>query len=82
MKYYQTFIVSGKGVFPYDMLRYDHCWSGTQDSVIIMCRDSDFNFLRHVNISRYVHTKTEMPTIGRWASFGWTVSNVETKKIS
>lgn len=65
-----TFTVEGSGMFPYDMLRYDHAWplNEPDDSPrlaadwaegrrrVVLCSDSP-----------------QAPTVGRWESFTWRV---------
>jgi len=69
--YIQSFLVRGTGHFPYDMLRYDGCWPSTSDDVLEMTYESRES--RVVKLTRYTRTKKEMPTTGRWTSFGWNV---------
>ncbi len=62
------FVVEGSGTFPYDMLRYDHCWPESEG------RDSPL-LDGHQN-KRQVTLLTDSqfaPTEGRWASFTWKV---------
>ena len=59
-----TFTVSGRGVFPVDMLRYDQCcpvFPG--DAAYILT-----TFKREVRLN-----SDKYPTTDRWASFGWYV---------
>ena len=70
--YYQPFAVTGRGAFPTDMLRYDHCWPKTQDDIIPMASASYYG-TRRVQLARYVDNKKEQPTFERWSSFGWLV---------
>jgi hypothetical protein len=79
MKYSQRFFVMGKGTFPMDMLRYDGCFPASQDAVVAL--DSTVPGNRSIQMRRYVSDKAAVPTTGRWASFGWTVSNVSTVKL-
>jgi hypothetical protein len=62
-----TFYVSGRGQFPYDMLRYDQCWPADTESALLM--DSEVN--SHVR-SIKLHSYRE-PTLDRWSSFLWSV---------
>lgn len=72
------FAVSGSGDFPFDMLRYDACWpSSSLDAssigqpcyserkghrvVILACRPGGYGVV---------------PTVARWASFGWKAGNL------
>ncbi len=83
MRYVQTFYVTGSLSFPLDMLRYDACFPASQDAVgeLIAAlgthRERPKPFWR-VELARYVRTKTEMPTVDRWASFMY---EVEAKSI-
>lgn len=79
MKYSQCFYVMGSGTFPFDMLRYDGCFPASQDAVVAL--DSEVPGNRSIQMRRYVSAKDQLPTAGRWASFGWTVSNVSTVKL-
>jgi hypothetical protein len=59
-----TYTVTGSGIFPTDMLRYDRSSPRTtEDAVNIMRQD-----LRSVEL-RSFHS----PTADRWASFGWRI---------
>lgn len=80
-----TFTVTGPGMFPIDMLRYDECHPATeQDAAKIMAR-----FTRYMsadctvpdkspikltrNVIAMARARTWTPTVARWQSFGWTV---------
>jgi hypothetical protein len=71
-----TFEVVGSGEFPVDMLRYDLCWpSSEQDSGLTAEAAGD-----HVRFkrTRYITLRgLKTPTVARWASFGWTVTEPE-----
>ena len=63
-----TFCVLGRGAFPADMLRHDHCYPADTTSALAILRTSEDPrevYLRTDNL-RHV-------TPGRWSSFGWTV---------
>lgn len=77
MKYRQTFTVTGSGVFPLDMLRYDACWPAHEREIWMLGGSAE---TRDVHISRNVEGKHDVPTLARWASFGWTVTDVKTEK--
>lgn len=69
--------------FPIDMLRYDHATPFTeQDSGKIQ---SSFRPKRRATTNSATQTITvamhREPTVGRWASFGWRVTNVETRRV-
>lgn len=72
-----TFTVTGKGLFPFDMLRYDRCTPKTEaDSRVIedttrRARTPDARLPKRVTL-----VGAQAPTEGRWHSFGWTVESV------
>jgi len=62
------FTVTGTGQFPVDMLRYDSCWPATES-------DSTRLGGGPVMEPRSVTVRgLRRPTVGRWKSFGWSVS--------
>lgn len=76
MKYFQKFSVTGTGPFPFDMLRYDYCYPADSDSAMEMGETEN----RTVWLSRRVGLPENQPTGGRWASFGWKLNEVSTRK--
>lgn len=71
--------------FPLDMLRYDFCYPTDGDSAMeigssfdsYISKDRRESYQRFsVNLS-----STVPPTKERWQSFGWTVINVEKRRI-
>ncbi len=66
IKYVYT--VTGRGMFPFDMLRYDQCWPSDSESAARMDISRD---LRSIQLSSY-----SQPTIGRWTSFLWSVGHL------
>jgi hypothetical protein len=61
--------VSGRGVFPFDMLRYDSCWpSSAEDAVKLDWGNMGGHSQRSVKMRSY-----QEPTVDRWSSFLWTV---------
>jgi len=95
--YYIKFKVHGCLTFPVDMLRYDHCHPTTPRSIdgIILSRDNssteEMKERRTVElgmvvvgaakeVKRAIDAKT-VPTVGRWASFGWAVSVVDVRRM-
>jgi hypothetical protein len=61
------YYVTGRGYFPTDMLRYDRCWPCTGEDAVMM----DQSRMQH---PRSIHLRSyQMPTIGRWSSFLWSV---------
>jgi hypothetical protein len=58
------FAVEGRGDFPADMLRYDHCWPATEAMSRLLGQSHN----------RVIYLKgLTGPTPARWASFGWKV---------
>lgn len=73
-KFYE-FTVTGSGQFPTDMLRYDACYPTDHTNGLIAPYREDSSFYRE---RRSVNLRsTNPPTIDRWMSFGWAVSNVD-----
>lgn len=71
-----TFTVQGRGVFPFDMLRYDHCWPDTSEDAVCM---GHYTEPRKVNLRCHYSNgaAVQSPTKARWASFGWQVETVQ-----
>lgn len=71
-QYYHRYTVEGSGYFPLDMLRYDSSYPATSEAV------DGLNGLqeqqRTVELGCVNHKKWE-PTVGRWNSFGWSVTS-------
>jgi hypothetical protein len=64
-----TFTVRGYGKFPFDMLRYDRCWPYMSEDAERLAQVADSDTLRTFVLT----TDKRMPTVTRWASFGWPV---------
>ena len=74
------FTVTGKGLFPVDMLRHDRCYPvGVEDSTAIEWsfnaeRNRKTNPVRTVRLASERSAVADMhPCVGRWESFGWNV---------
>lgn len=66
-----TFIVTGSGHFPVDMMRYDRCVPKTQDDISLAFSRRDD---RRVEVIAFTISGNKLePTIQRWLSFGWPV---------
>lgn len=64
MSTYHRYRVSGRGPFPFDMLRYDQAWpENTLDAHRMAAMDRRTLLMQ----------SDRRPTVERWASFGWTV---------
>lgn len=72
--------VTGKGMFPIDMLRHDQCFPISEsDSEIIR---HSFRIIRSDDVDRIVALghwgpSSWSPTAERWKSYGWTVTHHE-----
>jgi len=78
--YSTMFEVTGRGSFPFDMLRYDACFPVDTGSANNMTRSGDYTVPQHelpvvILMCHHEDPKWE-PTFGRWASFGWGVTRV------
>lgn len=71
-----TYIVTGKGHFPTDMLRYDRCWPEDGEAVVSMGArpDDTEGFFDVIRVIRLASVRP--PTAERWAGFGWTVREI------
>ena len=83
MPYSQTFTVTCKQL-PLDMLRYDRCYPSQSTDVIIMIahncnKIADKSF--SIDLKRIMLNKNDNLTIGRWNSFGCSISNIHTRKL-
>lgn len=79
--YYSIAEVKGSGNFPVDMLRYDGCYPHRSEDAIEIGISIGVREAKRpgegysVQVSRQRKTKAEAEnwTVGRWASFGWTL---------
>jgi len=82
--YYTDFEVTGRGGFPYDMLRYDRCYPTDTLSAQTMeihdewAPDAAMRVKGDRTIKlRCIHSgKQWEPTKARWNSFGWGVTEI------
>ncbi len=70
-RYLQKAVVTGRGCFPLDMLRYDHCYPATGTDVSSLHASITERGTFSVGVSRVSATAYEQWTADRWASFGW-----------
>lgn len=71
----RRFTVTGRGSFPYDMLRYDSCWPARQEDTAMLERATRRD--RPTGTwSLILCAVGSSPTTARWESFGWKVSEV------
>lgn len=64
-------IVEGSGLFPIDMLRYDHAWPRTEADAN-KCMYDAAGEMREIELC----TDVEYITVERWNSFTWNVKSV------
>ena len=62
LKFVQTFVVVGCGEFPYDMLRYDHCFPIDEAHSRLLSADFNDTPRRAIIMMRYVEFKKSEPT--------------------
>lgn len=68
-----TFTVTGRGDFPFDMLRHDRCYPATgEDAAKLERPDSPTQ-----RAIRLVACTVAEITPDRWASFGWRVHDID-----
>jgi hypothetical protein len=79
--YSHTFIVQGRGAFPMDMLRYDHCYPADTGGAQLIAESWEAprpgSQDRAVTLMATTTHKTWEPTKARWNSFGWGVIDVQ-----
>lgn len=68
-----NYYVTGRGLFPFDMLRYDSCWPSDSESAAKMSMSlgditTNAKEPRSIQISSF-----REPTVERWTSFLWSV---------
>jgi hypothetical protein len=82
--YYSVALVSGRGPFPTDMLRYDRCSPYSPGDVGVISSDwrEPYDATDQAKLIRFGATKASASswTIERWRSFGWTLEVLETMK--
>lgn len=69
------FKVRGRGVFPYDMLRYDRCFPDSQIDAAKLDGDIGEGGRRIVTLVQRHDSPRPHVTPERWASYGWNVMN-------
>jgi hypothetical protein len=74
-----VFTVTGTSMFPVDMLRYDACFPDHSEDAITLAGSCDSRSTRRERKLR-LRSMLKPPTMGRWESFGWTVT--ETREFT
>lgn len=69
-----AYTVTGVLPFPVDMVRYDQAWPSSQDDADRVERSIKREIDGPVSVRI---NSVRAPTIGRWASFGWEVTNID-----
>lgn len=68
--------VTGRGQFPYDMLRHDACWPAKSNDADKL----DWHGMADYNAQRSICMYSwRAPTVDRWSSFLWSVGTEELK---
>lgn len=62
------YYVTGRGAFPFDMLRFDSCWPASGEDAAKLDHDISSREHRSVKLRSY-----REPTVDRWSSFVWSV---------
>ncbi len=74
--YRLEFTVRGFGQFPFDMLRYDHCYPKSESEVWVMVEGHYAGEPKVMTLVMVGTTKDLTPTPARWRSFGWEVQSI------
>lgn len=68
------YYVSGTGMFPFDMLRFDHCWPASGNDAALLDDATEYHRSGHRSKLRSIKMRSyREPTIDRWVSFTWSV---------
>lgn len=71
------YYVTGGGQFPYDMLRFDHCWPASGADADKLFNWDSIRYQRSIMMRSY-----RPPTVDRWSSFIWSVGTKRLEFIS
>ena len=75
------YYVTGHGVFPTDMLRFDSAWPARGEDAAKMERQNAESMLVRNRRSIRMRSYRE-PTVDRWISFGWSVGTVDLSEVA
>ena len=86
-KYACEFTIRGMGQPPLDMMRYDRCTPATQQDVgNVTAAGGGLGEVYSVRMLRFTEgngrNHADHPTVDRWQSFGWQVSDVTWRKLA
>jgi hypothetical protein len=85
LKYACEFTVTGMGRIPMDMLRYDRATPLSQRDAAAADNPAYTNEPVSVRLIRYTEGKgrnyADNPTVKRWNSFGWQVTDITWRKL-
>lgn len=70
------FTVAGRGVFPADMLRHDHCWPVDGDLNRVTDPTVRLGERKDVTVTLCAQSGRRI-TPARWQSFGWVVTEID-----
>ena len=76
--------VTGKGEFPFDMLRYSRCWPVDGESANNLCTPdtlSKYSDKRTVRLGMIGHITEATSCIERFKSFNWAAEEFRANKI-
>jgi hypothetical protein len=65
------YFVTGRGAFPFDMLRYDSCWPASSEDAAkldMQFANAEHAYRQHRSIRMRSYRE---PTVERWSSFNW-----------
>ena len=68
-----TFTVEGTGEFPFDMLRYDACWTNSSEDAYKLQSPYTSDEKRGVRRVTLATAFDTAPTRRRWESFTWRI---------
>jgi len=86
LKYACEFTVTGLGPVPMDMIRYDRSTPFSQEDASKAALSMNVSLLpQSVRLLRFTEGKgkyyADNPIVGRWKSFGWTVTDITWRKL-
>lgn len=74
------FTVKGRGLFPADQLRHDHCWPVDGDINRVTDPTVRLGDRKDVTVVLCAQSRRHI-TPARWASFGWIVTEIDGEEV-